>query len=167
MSTGEASTESARRRPVVLLAFGPNFNLLGKRQPELYGAQTLEERVEDCRKAANEVGLDLRHVQSNSVSTLVDAIHAAREPLPVGASAIIINPGAFTHYAWALTDALATFEGPIIEVHQTNTAGRESWRHTSVVAPVATATLAGLGDFSYATAVVAAAALLSKRPNNA
>jgi 3-dehydroquinate dehydratase-2 len=143
-------------RGLVLLVNGPNLNLLGEREPEVYGHATLDDHVEIVRHAAAEFGLEIEHVQSNHEGDLVDAIQGARGR----AAAIVINPGAFTHYAWALHDALASFAGPVIEVHLSNPSARESWRHTSVVSPVATGTITGLGGLGYVLAVKACARLL-------
>jgi 3-dehydroquinate dehydratase-2 len=144
------------RRGLVLLLNGPNLNLLGQREPDVYGHATLDDHVEAARRTAEELGLDLEHHQSNHEGEMVDAIQAARGRC--GAS--VINPGAFTHYAWALHDALATFPGPVVEVHLSNPQAREAWRHTSVVSPVATGTIAGLGGLGYVLAVKAVARLL-------
>jgi 3-dehydroquinate dehydratase-2 len=141
---------------IVLLLHGPNLNLLGDREPAIYGTATLDDHVATARKAAEERGLELEHVQSNHEGVLVDAIHAARGRV----AAIVINPGAFTHYSWAIHDALAAFEGPIVELHLSNPNAREEWRHTSVVAPVATGTIAGFGALGYSMAVNAVADLL-------
>ncbi|MBC8195045.1 MAG: type II 3-dehydroquinate dehydratase [Acidimicrobiia bacterium] len=141
----------------VMVLSGPNLNLLGEREPEVYGADTLEDHMEVARRAAATHGLDVEHMQSNHEGELVDAIHAARDDC----AAIVINPGAFTHYAWAIHDALAAFEGPVIEVHLSNPAAREPWRHTSVVAPVAAGTIAGFGGDGYRLAMDAVAALLA------
>ena len=143
-------------RGLVLLVNGPNLNLLGEREPEVYGHATLDDHVETVRHAAAEFGLEIQHVQSNHEGDLVDAIQGARGR----AAAIVINPGAFTHYAWALHDALASFAGPVIEVHLSNPSARESWRHTSVVSPVATGTITGLGGLGYVLAVKACVRLL-------
>jgi 3-dehydroquinate dehydratase-2 len=140
----------------VLLINGPNLNLLGEREPDVYGTDTLEDHVEIVRHAAGELGLEVEHVQSNHEGDIVDAIHAARGQ----AAAIVINPGAFTHYAWAIHDALAAFSGPIVEVHLSNPQAREAWRQVSVVSPVATGTIAGLGGLGYVLAVKAVARLL-------
>jgi 3-dehydroquinate dehydratase-2 len=142
---------------VVLLLSGPNLNLLGEREPAVYGSATLADHVTAATKAAAEHGLTVEHVQSNAEHELVEAIHGARSRC----AAIVINPGAFTHYAWAIHDALAAFDGPVVELHLSNPRARESWRHTSVVAPVATATIAGLGGHGYALAMDAVARLLS------
>jgi 3-dehydroquinate dehydratase-2 len=147
---------SGGRRGLVLLLNGPNLNLLGQREPEVYGHATLDDHVEAARRTAEELGLDLEHLQSNHEGELVDAIQGARGRC----GAIVINPGAFTHYAWALHDALATFAGPVVEVHLSNPQAREAWRHTSVVSPVATGTIAGLGGLGYVLAVKAVARLL-------
>ena len=136
---------------VVLVLSGPNLNLLGEREPEVYGTETLEDHVETARQAAREHGLEVEHLQSNGEAGLIDAIHGARGRC-VG---IVINPGAFTHYAWAVHDALAAFDGPIVELHLSNPARRESWRHVSVVAPVATGSIVGFGGAGYRLAIEA------------
>jgi 3-dehydroquinate dehydratase-2 len=143
----------------VLLLHGPNLNLLGEREPEIYGTATLDDVVEVARRAAARAGLDVESFQSNHEGSLVDAIHAARGR----AVAIVINPGALTHYAWSLHDALATFAGPVIELHLSNPNGREPWRHTSVVAPVATGSIVGLGAHGYQLAIEAVAHLVERR----
>ena len=142
-------------RPLLLLS-GPNLNLLGERQPDVYGSDTLNDYVEAARVAAATRGLVLEHLQSNHEGEMVDAIHGARGRC----AGIVVNPGAFTHYAWAIHDALAAFEGPVVELHLSNPAAREPWRHTSVVAPVAAGTIAGFGGAGYRMAVEAVADLL-------
>jgi 3-dehydroquinate dehydratase II len=144
--------------PVLLLLNGPNLGLLGRREPEIYGHASLDDHVEAVREAAAKHGLAVEHVQSEHEGVLVEAIHAARGRC----AAIVINPGAFTHYAWAIHDALAAFDGPVVEVHLSNPQRREPWRHTSVVAPVATGTIAGLGGMGYVLAVEAVADLLDR-----
>jgi|TARA_B100001105_G_scaffold2862_1_gene2049 3-dehydroquinate dehydratase-2 len=143
--------------PTLLLLSGPNLNLLGERQPDVYGTESLDDHVESARVAAGARGLTLEHFQSNHEGELVDAIHAARGRC----AGIVVNPGAFTHYAWAIHDALAAFEGPVVELHLSNPAAREPWRHTSVVAPVASGTIAGFGGAGYRMAVEAVADLLA------
>jgi 3-dehydroquinate dehydratase II len=138
-------------RGVILVLSGPNLNLLGERQPEIYGHQTLDDHVAALRQAADAAGFAVEHLQSNAEGELIDAIQAARGRC----AAIIINPGAFGHYAWGLHDALATFDGPVVEVHLSNPDAREPWRHTSVVAPVATGTIAGFGGHGYVLAIEA------------
>lgn len=137
----------------VLLLSGPNLSLTGQRQPEIYGGDTLEEVVKRARKAAAGAGWELEHVTAESEGPLIDAIHGARGK----ADAIVINPGALTHYAWALADALATFDGRVVEVHLSQPAGREPWRRVSVIAPVADASISGLGAHGYEVAVLAVA----------
>ena len=137
--------------PILLLLSGPNLNLLGEREPETYGDETLEEHVEAAKNKAAESGFIIEHFQSNHEGEIVDSIHAARNRC----SGIIINPGAFTHYAWSIHDALSSFEGPVIELHISNPASREPWRHTSVVAPVSSGTIAGFGAKGYQMAIAA------------
>ena len=137
----------------LLLLSGPNLSLTGQRQPEVYGSATLEEIVDRARKAAADAGWQLEHVAAEAEGPLIEAIHAARGR----AHAIVVNPGALTHYAWALADALATFDGPVVEVHLSQPAGREPWRRVSVVAPVASASISGLGGAGYEVAVLAVA----------
>lgn len=140
----------------LLLLHGPNLNLLGDREPEVYGSATLADHVAAVERSAAPHGLTVESYQSNHEGVLVDHIHHARGRC----DAIIINPGAFTHYSWAIHDALAAFEGPVIEVHLSNPDAREPWRHTSVVSPVATGTIAGLGQHGYELAVRAVAHVL-------
>jgi 3-dehydroquinate dehydratase-2 len=144
---------------VIQLLSGPNLNLLGEREPAVYGPATLADHIAAAADEATRYGLIVEHVQSNHEGVLVDAIHAARGR----AAAIIINPGAFTHYAWSLHDALAAFDGPIVELHLSNPAAREHWRRQSVVAPVATGTITGFGGPGYRLAVQAVASLLGRR----
>ncbi len=139
------------RENKILLLNGPNLNLLGSREPEIYGTATLEDHIAAASQAAVAAGFTLDAFQSNSASELVNKIHDARSKY----SAIIINTGAFTHYAWSISDALNAFDGPVVEVHISNPQSRESWRHTSVVAPVAIGTIAGFGQQSYVLGVQA------------
>jgi 3-dehydroquinate dehydratase II len=143
----------------ILLLSGPNLNLLGEREPEHYGATTLDEIVALATETAAKLGHDLEHLQSNHEGALIDAIHGARGRC----AAIVINAGAFTHYAYALTDALAMFDGIKIEVHLSNPSARESWRHSSVLAPVVDGSITGLRAEGYRLAVEAVAAKLEGR----
>jgi 3-dehydroquinate dehydratase-2 len=140
---------------IVLLLSGPNLNLLGSREPEIYGTATIEDHVAAFTKALGD-GFEVEQLQSNHEGVLVDAIQSARGRC----AAIVINPGAFTHYAWAIADALAAFEGPVVEVHLSNPNAREPWRHTSVVAPVATGSIVGFGGAGYQLAAAAVKELL-------
>ncbi|MDH3755802.1 MAG: type II 3-dehydroquinate dehydratase [Acidimicrobiia bacterium] len=142
--------------PIVLVLGGPNLNLLGDREPDVYGSATLADHVDVARVRAREHNLDVEDLQSNHEGELVDAIHRARGRC----AAIIINPGAFTHYAWSIHDALAAFDGPVVEVHLSNPNAREPWRHTSVIAPVAAGSIVGFGGAGYRLAVDAVADLL-------
>jgi 3-dehydroquinate dehydratase-2 len=146
----------AKSRSILLLN-GPNLNLLGQREPHIYGSDTLSTHVSNAQSAAKELGFELVAMQSNSSSDIVEAIHAARGVH----SAIVINPGAFTHYAWSIHDALSAFDGPVVELHLSNPQRRENWRHTSVVAPIAVGTIAGFGANGYSLAIRAVASHLS------
>ncbi len=143
-------------QPLILVLHGPNLNLLGTREPEVYGSATLDDYVAVVADAAEAHGLVVEHVHSSHEADLVDAVHGG-----IGRVAgIVINPGAFTHYAWAIHDALAAYAGPVIELHISNPARRDAWRHTSVITPVATGTIAGFGIVGYRLALDAMAALL-------
>ena len=145
-------------RPLLLVLHGPNLNLLGEREPAVYGTATLEDYVQAAPgRRRRATGWDVEAFQTNHEGELVDAIHGARGRC----AAILINPGAFTHYAWSLHDALAAFDGPVLEVHISNPSAREPWRHTSVVAPVAAGSIMGLGLAGYGLAVDALAGLVA------
>ncbi|OLP62598.1 type II 3-dehydroquinate dehydratase [Xaviernesmea oryzae] len=128
---------------------GPNLNLLGQRQPEIYGRETLGDVEESCRQLAEAAGHDIFFAQSNREYELIDWIHEARTQ----AQGIVINPGAFTHTSIAILDALNAFEGPVIEVHISNIHKREVFRHQSYVSTRAEAVIAGLGVEGYAVAL--------------
>jgi 3-dehydroquinate dehydratase-2 len=132
------------------------LDLLGEREPEIYGRETLSDHLERASAAGAGVGLIIEHVQSNHEGDLIDAVHAARGRV----AAIVVNAGALTHTSWSLHDALAAFEGVVIELHLSNPAAREPFRHTSVVAPVANGSIAGFGGCGYELAVEAVARLL-------
>ncbi|CAN5645475.1 MAG: type II 3-dehydroquinate dehydratase [Iamia sp.] len=144
--------------PIILLLSGPNLDLLGERQPEVYGTATLDDHVATATAEAARHDLAVEHLQSNHEGDLVEAVHGARGRC----AAIVVNAGALTHYGWSLHDALATFEGPVVELHISNPGGREPWRHTSVIAPVASGTVAGFGGDGYRLALDAAAHLLGR-----
>lgn len=145
--------------PLVLLLSGPNLDLLGQRQPHIYGTETLDDHVRTATDEAARLGMSVEHHQSNHEGALIELVHGARGR----AAAIVVNAGALTHYSWALHDALACFEGPIVELHITNPAGREEWRKLSVIAPLAGATVAGFGGAGYRIAVQSAARLIGHR----
>jgi len=141
---------------LVLLLSGPNLNLLGEREPAVYGTATLDDHVARARAAAARNGLELEHAQSNHEGELVDAVHAARHR----AAALVVNAGALSHTSWSLHDAVAAFDGPVVELHLSNPAAREPFRHTSVLGPVVSGVVAGFGGLGYELAVDAVAALL-------
>jgi 3-dehydroquinate dehydratase-2 len=135
--------------PQVHILNGPNLNLLGRREPNIYGHETLADVEAACRRQAEELGLDLVFRQTNSEGQLIDWIHEAREK----ASAIVINPAALTHTSVAVMDALKSCDCPIIEVHLSNVHRRESFRHHSYVSLAATAVMAGFGTHGYILAL--------------
>jgi 3-dehydroquinate dehydratase-2 len=130
---------------IVYVLNGPNLNLLGTREPEIYGAETLESVEKECLALAAELNLGLRFHQSNREYELIDWIHEARE----SAVGIVINPAAFTHTSVAILDALNMFEGPVIEVHISNVHRREEFRHRSFVSGRAEGVIAGCGTQGY------------------
>lgn len=139
----------------ILILNGPNLNLLGLREPEIYGRETLADIEARCRDRAERLGVALDFRQSNHEGALLDAIHAARE----GAAAIVLNAGAYTHTSVAILDALRAFEGPVIELHLSNVHRREAFRHHSYVALRADGQIAGFGWRGYLMALEAAAAM--------
>jgi 3-dehydroquinate dehydratase-2 len=140
----------------VLLLSGPNLNLLGTREPDIYGTDTLAECVADARSVAEAHGHVLEDAQSNHEGDLVDAVQGARGRC----AAVVINPGALTHSSYALADALAAYEGVKVELHLSNPSSREEWRRRSVVAPYVTGTIAGFGRTGYRLALEAVVAQL-------
>jgi 3-dehydroquinate dehydratase-2 len=136
---------------------GPNLNLLGKRQPAIYGRETLADVERDCARVAAEHGLRIRFEQSNAEHQIIDWIHEARDE----AAGIVINPAAFTHTSLAILDALNAFEPPVIEVHISNVHKRESFRHHSYVSLRADGVIAGLGTQGYQFAIRRVAALIT------
>ncbi len=142
---------------MIFMLNGPNLNLLGKRQRELYGHETLHDIARDCDLTAYQLGLTLTHLQSNHEGQLIDWIHQARED----AEGIIMNPGAFSHSSIAILDALNTFDGPILEIHISNIHKRESFRHHSYVSLRAEGVIAGFGSDGYQIAVQHMAKLLT------
>jgi 3-dehydroquinate dehydratase-2 len=145
-------TDSTRR---VLVLNGPNLGRLGSREPEVYGATTYDDLVKECTAFGAELGLDVDVRQTDDESELVGWLHEAAD----GELPVVLNPAAFTHYSYALRDACAQRTAPLVEVHITNPATREEFRHTSVVAAVASGTIAGFGLDSYRLALRAIATL--------
>lgn len=144
----------------ILLLNGPNLNMLGKREPDTYGHQTLDDIVSDLTAQADTAGVRLQHFQSNAEHALIDRIHQAMG----NTDAIIINPGAFTHTSIALRDALLSVNIPFIEVHLSNIHAREPFRHHSYLSDVAAGVILGLGATGYALALTAATKLISSNP---
>jgi 3-dehydroquinate dehydratase-2 len=139
----------------VLVLNGPNLGRLGIREPEVYGSATLADLAGACRTAGRKLGLQVDVRQTDDESELIGWVHEAAD----GRIPVVINPAAFTHYSYALRDALAMRTAPLVEVHISNPAARESFRHTSVVAAVADGTIAGFGLLSYRLALEAIAEL--------
>jgi 3-dehydroquinate dehydratase II len=144
---------------LVTILNGPNINLLGKRQPHIYGHETMADVERDCRALAKDLKLDLKFHQSNREYELIDWIHEARET----AGGIVINPAAFTHTSIALLDALNTFEPPVIEVHISQVHKREEFRHHSYVSLRSDAVMAGFGTQGYQLALRRIATLLDTK----
>jgi 3-dehydroquinate dehydratase II len=143
-------------KPIYILN-GPNLNLLGMRQPEIYGRETLADVAEACAALAEDLGLTIRFHQSNHEGQIVDWIHEARAQ----GAGIVINPAAYTHTSVAILDALNAFEGPVIEVHISNVHKRESFRHHSYVSLRADGVIAGLGTQGYQLALRRMATLVA------
>lgn len=146
----------------VMILNGPNLNLLGVREPHIYGTTTLAAIETTCREFGEEIGAAVVFHQSNHEGVLIDWVHAAREE----ADAIIINPAGFTFTSVALLDALKMFDGPIIELHISNIHAREATYHQSKISPVAKAVICGLGAYGYVVALQCAARMLDALPDS-
>ena len=140
--------------PSILIINGPNLNLLGTREPDVYGADTLDDIVDRARNVAAELGFEVAAYQSNAEHDLIDRVHAAATD---GTGFIVVNPGAYTHTSVALRDAFLAVDIPFIELHLSNTFAREAFRHKSYFSDIATACMVGLGAYGYELAVRAAA----------
>jgi len=152
-------TKEATMSNTIFILNGPNLNLLGKRQPHIYGHETLADVERDCRALAAELNVDIRFHQSNREYEIIDWIHEAREL----AGGIVINPAAFTHTSVAILDALNTFDGFVIEVHISNVHKREAFRHHSYVSLRADGVIAGLGTQGYQLGLRRVAKLMSEK----
>ncbi|MFC5750517.1 type II 3-dehydroquinate dehydratase [Actinomadura rugatobispora] len=142
----------------VLVLNGPNLRRLGTREPDVYGSESFEDLTALCRETGRRLDLQVEVRQTDDEAEMIRWVHeAADERLPM-----VLNPAAFTHYSYALRDALAQLRAPLVEVHISNPAAREEFRHTSVVAGVATGTIAGFGLMSYVLALQAVAELLAE-----
>jgi len=144
----------------ILVLNGPNLNLLGTREPSIYGRDSLADIEKACRQHARNLGFDIEFRQSNHEGELVDWIHEAQAK---GATGIVLNAGAYTHTSVALRDAVAAVSVPVIEVHISNIFAREDFRHLSHIAPVAKGTLCGFGIAGYGLAISGLAAILDAK----
>ncbi|RYG49477.1 type II 3-dehydroquinate dehydratase [bacterium] len=135
----------------VLVLHGPNLNLTGFREPDIYGKKPLEDIDADLRLAAADMNVEVRVLQSNTEGILIDTIQEHRK----WADAIVINPGALTHYSYALRDALMSVRMPVVEVHLSNVHSREEFRHKSVISPVTVGQVVGFGGYGYVMAIQA------------
>lgn len=138
---------------------GPNLNLLGSREPSVYGTATLAEHVQRASATAQRLGYEVDSEQSNDLATLIGIVQTAGTKY----AGIVLNAAAFTHFAWSLHDALKSVGLPVVEVHLSNPAAREPWRHESVIAPVAIGTIAGFGGESYVLGIEALTRHLEKQ----
>ena len=153
MSGGE------EQRLRIFVLNGPNLNLLGARQPDLYGNATLEDVQKMCRSRAEELGAEIEFRQTNSEGELIDWLQEAGS----SAQGVVLNPAAFSHYSVGVRDAVAASELPVVEVHISNIYAREAFRQKSVVSPVARGVIAGLGVDGYALAIEALVGILNRR----
>ncbi len=141
----------------LLVVHGPNLDLLGEREPAMYGTQTLAQIDETIADAAQALGVDVRCEQYNGEGEIIGALHAARKVC----AGIVINPGAYAHYSYAIADAIAAIGIPVVEVHLSNVAAREAYRRTSVTAVACRGVVSGLGAAGYVLALRALADLLA------
>ncbi len=139
-------TQGEEKTVRLLILNGPNLNRLGKREPEVYGTKSLVDIESDILKLATEHNVDIDFFQSNSEGDLIDKIHELADS---GGDGIVFNPGAFSHYSIALRDAVASVDVPVVEIHISNIHSRETFRHTSIIAPVCIGQVTGLGVFGY------------------
>ena len=140
----------------ILILSGPNLNLLGEREPSVYGSETLEDIQQKCCALGKKLGLTVECFQSNHEGEIIDRLQAARKD----AAGVVLNPGALTHYSYALRDAIASVNIPCVEVHMSNIHGRERFRHTSVVSAVCAGSVVGFGSDSYLLGLEAVAKLV-------
>ena len=129
----------------ILVMNGPNLNLLGEREPNIYGGETMKSINDEIYDAARQMGYDVTFFQSNSEGGLIDRLHEAR----LDCAGVILNAGAYTHYSYAIRDAISAIKIPVVEVHLSNVNSRDEFRKTSVIAPVCCGTIAGFGKYSY------------------
>jgi 3-dehydroquinate dehydratase-2 len=147
--------------PAILILHGPNLNLLGSRETDVYGTLTLEEIDRRLHQAGEEIGLDVRSFQSNHEGALIDALHEARS----WAAGVVFNPAGYTHTSVALRDAVAAIHLPVVEVHLSNVYAREAFRHESLIAPVCAGKITGFGWRSYLLGLHALAGIIQGKPD--
>lgn len=135
----------------ILVINGPNLNLLGEREPNIYGDESLKAINDELYAVAQNLGHEISFFQSNSEGSIIDSIHAAR----LGYDGIVLNAGAYTHYSYAIHDAIAAIKIPVIEVHLSNISSRDEFRKKSVIAPACAGSIAGFGKYSYMLAIQA------------
>ncbi len=135
----------------ILVINGPNLNLLGEREPAIYGGDSLQAINDELFAKGKELGYDIEFFQSNSEGSIIDELHSARTSF----DGVILNAGAYTHYSYAIRDAIAAIKIPVVEVHLSNVNSRDEFRKTSVIAPVCMGTIAGFGKNSYMLALYA------------
>lgn len=143
----------------ILIINGPNLNLLGKREPGVYGDNSLEEIQREILEKAKEIETEVDFFQSNHEGAIIDALHEAMDAY----DGVVMNAGAYTHYSYAIRDAIAAVKIPVVEVHMSNVSARDEFRHTSVIAPVCAGTIAGFGKNSYILGLIAAVDIISKK----
>ncbi|MBR1723891.1 MAG: type II 3-dehydroquinate dehydratase [Ruminococcus sp.] len=142
----------------ILVMHGPNLNLLGEREPGYYGSDTFDSVNAEIKAKAESLGFECEIYQSNSEGALIDKLHAAR----LDCAGVVLNAGAYTHYSYAIRDAIAAIKIPVVEVHMSNIHARDEFRHTSVIAPVCAGQIAGFGKQSYLLGVEALKAILEE-----
>lgn len=145
----------------IAIISGPNLNLLGKREPGIYGTETLASIEQEIAKEAQSLGTDIDFFQSNHEGAIIDALHAAMD----NADGVVLNAGAYTHYSYAIRDAIAAIKIPVVEIHMSNVNAREEFRRTSVIAPVCRGTIAGFGKNSYLLGLKAVYDIVSASKN--
>ena len=143
----------------ILIINGPNLNLLGKREPGVYGSDSLEEIQREILEKAKQIGAEVDFFQSNHEGAIIDALHEAMDSY----DGVVLNAGAYTHYSYAIRDAIAAIKIPVVEVHMSNVNSRDEVRHTSVIAPGCAGTIAGFGKNSYILGLRAAAEIAWER----
>lgn len=146
----------------ILVINGPNLNLLGKREPGVYGSDSLQEIQNEIIAETKALNVDVEFYQSNHEGGIIDALHNAMDD----ADGVVLNAGAYTHYSYAIRDAIKAIKIPVVEIHMSNVDSREEFRHVSVIAPVCRGSIAGFGKFSYILGIRAVVNLLNQDQKN-